>query len=96
MGLGTVEVRTVPVTGRAVDVKYWTIPDAADPVEGLHEWLTRGRSRHSDPIRTPDLAHEPVILIRPRFGEVAWDPGVAPPPRPKAGGRLKPRGLALA
>lgn len=83
-------------TGRAVDVKYWTIPDAADPVEGLQEWLTRRAAKRPDPIRTPDLAHEPIVLIRPRFGEVVWDPDSAPPPMPKARGHRKPQGRAPA
>jgi hypothetical protein len=61
-------------TGRAVDVKYWTIPDAADPIEGLQEWLTRRAKQRHDPARNPDVAHEPVILIRPHFGDVVWDP----------------------
>jgi hypothetical protein len=37
--------------------------------------------------------HEPVVLIRPGLGSVAWDPGEAPPPRPKATGHRKPHGL---
>jgi hypothetical protein len=83
-------------TGRAVDVKYWVIPEAADPVEGLRRWLTGRGTRHRDPARKPDLAHEPVILIRPCLGEVAWDPGEAPPGKTKSSGHRKPRGLAPA
>ncbi len=81
-------------TGRAVDVKYWAIPDATDPLDGLQEWLARRLARRPDPIRTPDVAHEPVVLIRPVFGEVVWDPDCAPPPKTKAGGHRKPLGLA--
>jgi hypothetical protein len=35
----------------------------------------------ANPVRDPDVAHEPVILIRPhaRLGEVVWDPNLAPP-----------------
>jgi hypothetical protein len=83
-------------TGRAVDVKYWLIPDAADPVQGLRQWLTPRAARHPDPMRKPDLAHEPVIVIRPRFGEVAWDPGHAPPGKARSDGHRRPQGLAPA
>jgi hypothetical protein len=82
-------------SGRAVDVKYWTIPDAADPVEGLRKWLTQRAKQRRDPTRRADVAHEPVILIRPRFGEVVWDPNIAPPPKSKAGRpRRPPQGIA--
>jgi hypothetical protein len=82
--------------GRAVDVKYWTVPPSADPVDGVVEWLARRAAHRPDPARTPDLAHEPVILIRPRFGEVIWDPGAAPPPRAKTAGHRRPHGAAPA
>ena len=81
-------------TGRAVDVKYWVIPKRSDPVEALREWLDARRTKHPVESKKPDLAHEPVILIRPRLGEVAWDPGVAPPPQPKEVGHRRPAGLA--
>jgi len=77
--------------GRAVDVMLWVIPDAPDPVEALREWLSR---RRADRKNKPDLAHEPVILIRPRLGEVVWDPGAAPPPREKSSGHRRPTGVA--
>lgn len=80
--------------GRAVDVKYWVIPDANDPVHGLREWLAQRLARKPDPLRTPDVAHEPVIVIHPRFGEVAWDPGKPPPPKRKSDRRRKPHGTA--
>jgi hypothetical protein len=80
--------------GRAVDVKYWVIPEAADTVKAVQEWLAARLAKHPDPYRTPDVAHEPVILIRPRIGEVVWDPGVAPAPKPKTTGHRKPHGLA--
>src|SRR5262249_43979021 len=68
-------------TGRAVDVKYWVIPGASDAVAALRSWLEARLKAAPDPARSPDLAHEPVILIRPddRFGEVVWDPQFAPP-----------------
>jgi hypothetical protein len=78
-------------TGRAVDVMLWVIPDTADPVEALREWLA-GRKANAG--RKPDLANEPVILIRPRLGEVVWDPGAAPPPKTKKGGHRRPQGVA--
>lgn len=81
-------------TGRAVDVKYWVIPESADPLDGLRQWLTRRAARHRDPAREPDLAHEPIVLIRPRFSEVAWDPGTAAQPKAKSAGHRKPHGLA--
>jgi hypothetical protein len=67
--------------GRAVDVMLWVIPDRKDPIDGLIEWLTRRRAEKPDAIETPDLAHEPVVLIEPSFGEVVWDPPNVPRPR---------------
>jgi hypothetical protein len=81
-------------TGRAVDVAFWVIPDRPDPVAALHEWLGGRAGKHPDPGRKPDLAHEPVVLIRPDLGSVAWDPPHVPPPRPKAEGHRRPQGLA--
>jgi hypothetical protein len=68
-------------TGRAVDVKYWVFPGASDPAEALRDWLTARLKAAPDPARSPDLAHEPVILLWPddRLGEVVWDPQLAPP-----------------
>ena len=80
-------------TGRAVDVAYWVIPDRPSPIAGLREWLAGRATRHADPERKPDLAHEPVVLIHPDLGSVAWDPGEAPPPRPKTTEHRKPHGL---
>ena len=84
-------------TGRAVDVKYWVIPGASDPVAALRSWLEARLKAAPDPARSPDLAHEPVILIRPddRFGEVVWDPQFAPPAkRSTTKKRRKPVGRA--
>jgi hypothetical protein len=82
-------------TGRAVVVKYWTIPEAADPIEGLQEWLTRRAREWRDPMRKADIAHEPVILIHPHFDEIVWDPDNAPPPRSESNDRRRrPQGLA--
>lgn len=50
-----------------------------------------------DPTRSPDIAHEPVILISPadRLGEVVWDPHMAPPAKQTTTKtRRKPVGLA--
>ena len=80
-------------TGRAVDVAFWVIPDRPSPVAGLREWLAARAARKADPGRQPDLAHEPVVLICPDLGSVAWDPGEAPAPRPKTTGHRKPHGL---
>jgi hypothetical protein len=80
-------------TGRAVDVAFWVIPDRPDPVAALREWLGGRARKHPNP-RKPDLAHEPVVLIRPDLGSVAWDPPNVPPPRPKADGHRRPQGLA--
>jgi hypothetical protein len=79
--------------GRAVDVAFWVIPDRPNPIAGLQEWLTARAARKADPGRHPDLAHEPVVLICPDLGSVAWDPGEALPPRPKTTGHRKPHGL---
>jgi hypothetical protein len=81
-------------SGRRVDMKYWLIPEAQDPVVAVRQWL-HGRARvRRDPSRSPDLAHEPVILIRPELGRVIWDPDNAPPPKQSFEGHGKPRGLA--
>lgn len=82
--------------GRAVDVKYWVIPGAPDPVEALRSWLEGRLKAAPDPARSPDVAHEPVILIRPhdRIGEVVWDPLMAPPAKESTSKtRRKPVGL---
>jgi hypothetical protein len=81
-------------TGRAVDIAFWVIPDRANAVAGLREWLAARTARHVSPGRKPDLAHEPVVLIHPDLGLVAWDPDEVPPPRPKTTGHRKPHGLA--
>jgi len=80
-------------TGRAVDVMLWVIPDRADPLDGLIEWLTR---RHRINVGRPDLAHEPVVLVHPDRGRVVWDPPDVPPPESKAAGHPRPAGLAPA
>jgi hypothetical protein len=77
-------------TGRAVDVKYWVIPDNEDPIESMRSWLEK-RKHSTKP--GADLSHEPVILLAPRLGEVIWDPGPAPPPGPKGKGHRRPAGL---
>jgi hypothetical protein len=81
-------------TGRAVDVAFWVIPDRPDPVAALREWLGGRAGKHPHSGRKPDLANEPVVLIRPDLGSVAWDPPNVPPPRPKAEGHRRPQGLA--
>jgi|SRR5215211_1812878 len=81
-------------TGRAVDVKLWVIPAAADPVEALKLWLARRAAKHSSPGRKADVAHEAVVLVRPCFGLVVWEPSVAPPPKTRSDGHRKPQGLA--
>jgi hypothetical protein len=62
-------------------VKLWVIPDIRDPSEALRAWLSDRLRKHPDPVRDSDVAHEPVILIRPheRLGELIWDPDLAPP-----------------
>ena len=78
---GTRSCRDPPeYTGRAVDVAFWVIPDRTSAIAGLREWLTARAAKHVNPQRKPDLAHEPVILIHPNLGTVAWDPDVVPPP----------------
>src|SRR5262249_20144319 len=80
-------------TGRAVDVAFWVIPDRPRAIAGLREWLAARAARKADPERHPDLAHEPVVLICPDPGSVAWDPAGAPAPRPKTTGHRRPHGL---
>lgn len=80
-------------TGRAVDIAFWVIPDRTSAVAGLREWLTARAAKHTNPQRQPDLSHEPVVLIDPDFGMVAWDPDMVPPPRAKTTGHRKPHGL---
>jgi len=80
-------------TGRAVDIAFWVIPDRANAVDGLREWLAARAAKHVNPQRKPDLAQEPVVLIRPNLGTIAWDPDVVPPPKAKATGHRKPHGL---
>jgi hypothetical protein len=84
-------------TGRAVDVTYWVIPGRHDPADALRAWLDSRLAKAPDPVRKPDLAHEPVILIRPqdRLGEVVWDPALAPPAKQTISKvRRRPIGLA--
>ncbi len=84
-------------TGRAVDMKYWVIPGKDDPTEALRAWLEWRLKAAPDPSRKHDVAHEPVILIWPddRFGEVVWDPQMAPPAKQTTSmTRRKPVGLA--
>lgn len=80
-------------TGRAVDVALWVIPDRKEAVAALREWLTARAAKHPNPQLKPDLAHEPVVLIHPDLGTVAWDPALVPPPKPKTTGHRKPHGL---
>jgi len=82
-------------SGRAVDFAFWVIPDRRDAVAGLQEWLAERAAKYTDPERKPDLAQEPVVLIHPSLGLVAWDPPNVP--RAKAAkrrGHRRPRGLA--
>jgi hypothetical protein len=84
-------------SGRAVDVKYWVIPDGPDAATAVRSWLEWRMAKKPNPHRSPDLAHEPVILIRPhdRLGEVVWDPQVAPLAKQTTSkARRKPVGLA--
>ncbi len=78
--------------GRAVDVKFWLMPDEGDAVRSLRVWLAGRLRKHPDRHRKSDVAHEPVILIRPWLGDVAWDPGPAPPPGTKTGAHRRPAG----
>jgi hypothetical protein len=83
-------------TGRAVDVKYWVIPGGPDPVQAVRSWLEGRLRKKPDPARGADIAHEPVILIRPeaRLGEVIWDPDTAPPAKQTTSDlRRRPVGL---
>jgi hypothetical protein len=75
-----------------VDVKYWVFPHGHDAVAGLRTWLEWRLSRSPDPMLTPDLAQEPVILLRPHLGKLIWDPDVAPPLQNKRSGHRPPRG----
>ena len=79
--------------GRAVDVMLWVIPDGPDPVEALVAWLD---ARHAKNRGRADVAHEPVVLIRPERGRVVWDPADVPPPRVKSEGHPPPGGTAPA
>lgn len=84
-------------TGRAVDVKYWVIPERPDAADALRAWLQARLAKAPDPSRKADVAHEPVILIRPRerLGEVVWDPEMAPPAKESTMAvRRRPVGLA--
>lgn len=81
-------------SGRAVDVKYWVMPDGPDPIRALQDWLTGRLAKHPDPERKPDVAQEPVVLIWPHFTFIAWDPANVPPPRAKTKPHRKPAGLA--
>jgi hypothetical protein len=54
--------------------------------------LGKRAAKKVNPEREPDLAHEPVVLIQPDLGSVAWDPADVPPPRPKTDGHRKPHG----
>lgn len=56
-------------TGRAVDVAFWIIPDRPGAIAGLREWLAERAARHVDPVRNPDLAQEPVVLIHPALDQ---------------------------
>jgi hypothetical protein len=75
--------------GRAVDMMLWVIPDTSEPLDGLVSWLDDRRTKKPDPQRTPDLAHEPVVLIDPNIGRVVWDPPDVPPPRHKTEGHTQ-------
>lgn len=72
--------------GRAVDIMLWVIPARHDPYEGLQEWLEKRRASKPNPARQPDLAHEPVVLIRPDRGRIVWNPPDVPPPVSKTSG----------
>jgi hypothetical protein len=84
-------------TGRAVDVKYWVIPCRHNTADALRTWLESRLAKAPDPVRKPDIAHEPVILIRPqdRLGEVVWDPALAPPAK-QTSSRVRRRPIGLA
>jgi hypothetical protein len=82
--------------GRAVDVMLWVIPDRPVALDGLVEWLTRRRAGKPNPFVTPDLAHEPVVLVEPDRGRVVWDPPNPPPPKTKTEGHAPPSGRAPA
>jgi hypothetical protein len=67
----------------------WVIPNTSDPLDGLVSWLDHRRTKKPDPQRTPDLAHEPVVLIEPDIGRVVWDPPNVPPPKHKTEGHTQ-------
>ena len=70
-----------------------TSSSALPTTRGSRAYSGARAARHVNPQRKPDLAHEPVVLIRPNCGTVAWDPDVVPRPRAKTSGHRKPHGL---
>ena len=61
-------------------MKLWgDRPAAPEPVEALCAWFDkRHRLRNfNEPREDLDVSDEPVVLLRPRLGEVVWDPGPA-------------------
>lgn len=65
--------------------------------EALRAWLEGRLKAAPEPRRSPDVAHERVILIRSpdRLGEVVWDPQMAlPAKQTTTKKRRKPVGLA--
>ncbi len=45
-------------TGRAVDVKYWVLPNGPDPATAVRSWLESRLAKAPNPTRSPDVAHE--------------------------------------
>jgi len=45
-------------TGRAVDVKYWVLPNGPDPATAVRAWLESRLAKAPNPTRSPDVAHE--------------------------------------
>jgi hypothetical protein len=72
--------------GRAVDVMLWIFPERGKSLDSLSTWLEHRRAAKPNALRHPDLAHEPVVLVRPERGRVVWDPPNVPPPQRKTEG----------
>jgi hypothetical protein len=80
--------------GRAVDVKYWQMHARPDPIDALQTWLRARAAQHPERSRRLDISHEPIVLIRPEFAELVWDPGPPPPVGTKTDAHRRPVGEA--
>ena len=74
------------LTGRAVDVMFWVIPPG-NPVEAIPTWLAGRKAKKLNALTSPDLAHEPVVLIRPELVELCG----TRPMYPLRGENFRPR-----